>query len=754
MGLLGGDRQTAEPGDPYVMKGSAMPAVRNLSFALRRIHKSRRGAIVVWAAFLLVLFLGMAAFSLDVGYIMLTRAELHRAADAAALAAAGEMANGPEAAIDKAQEYAGYHRAGAQDIFVPHDDVQFGIWDGATRSFSESDGVANAVRVTTRRTEAPLFFGWVLGSETFNAVASATATVNPRDIVFVVDLSGSMNDDTEPAWATSVINTEYGPQGYPDVGSALMQDVYTDFGFGDFPGTLEYIAGPLGVKSDSWAYAEMTRNGGPLSGYAVPLQYRIEDDDDEKTRKVKAYRWMIDNQIATVMPNAKPTPDSSQNYDYWEKYLDYLLIAKKVKDPNPPPPPPDDDDDDTSGEDPTPPPPPSDPPPPPPSDPPPPPPPPKIGQRLDESGNSDWYAAFHASEQSQRAASQPPGHPEDQLALGPAAFAQSQALAQVLLSAPGQPRASYDQWVPPSQDGDRIHKFNNPNVYTFPSADKKLPRKLRNYIGYLTYVQFMMDHGRDLKPKATVTPLSVDHPDCPYHLEDTAGGTFQFPPREQPMHAVRRSLIAAMQVVKEHNEFIPDESQRDWVSIVAFDRQNGSSPFVVQPLTGDYDNAMLSCTGLQGVGDKGATTATEAGIILARQHITAKSKGGSGRESVEKVVVVLTDGVPNVYQSDPADVDDYIAGNPDPDFHANGAYWYDAPLMQAARMKAQRWDVFPVGIGLGTDYDFLDRLARIGGTANDNGESARGSGNPAEYEARLTEIFEDIITQRKIRLVE
>ena len=190
------------------------------------------------------------------------------------------------------------------------------------------------------------------------------------------------------------------------------------------------------------------------------------------------------------------------------------------------------------------------------------------------------------------------------------------------------------------------------------------------------------------------------------------------------------------------------------MSSVAFDRQDGSSPFIVQTLTGDYDAAMVSCTELQAVGDKGATTATESGMILARQHIAPASDGGSGRDHVDKVVVVLTDGVPNVYQSNSGDVDDYIADNPDPDYHANGAYWYDAPLMQTAQMKGERWDVFPVGIGLGTDYDFLDRMSRIGGTSNDDGESPRGSGNPAEYEARLTEIFEDIITQRKIRLVD
>ena len=74
--------------------------------------------------------------------------------------------------------------------------------------------------------------------------------------------------------------------------------------------------------------------------------------------------------------------------------------------------------------------------------------------------------------------------------------------------------------------------------------------------------------------------------------------------------------------------------------------------------------------------------------------------------------------------------------------------------MQAARMDADNWDMFAVGMGLGADYDFMDRLARMGGTANGDGQSPRGSGNPAEYEQRLTEIFEEIITNPQVRLVQ
>ncbi len=130
-----------------------------------------------------------------------------------------------------------------------------------------------------------------------------------------------------------------------------------------------------------------------------------------------------------------------------------------------------------------------------------------------------------------------------------------------------------------------------------------MPQGYRNQIGYRTYVQFMMDFGRNVQPDgATYTPLSTLSPDCPWHTENTDGGTFSFPPREQPTHASRRALIAAIQVVKERNQTIPDLDQRDWVSIISYDVAS-PGPTIHQALTGDYDDAMLACTTLQAVGD-------------------------------------------------------------------------------------------------------------------------------------------------------
>jgi hypothetical protein len=587
----------------------------------------------------MVVLLAMIAFAVDIGYVSLVRAELQNAADSAAMAASSTLGRAGVSSYDVAQHYASKHVAGGQAVSLASSEVEPGNWDVATATFTPAATGGNAVRVTARRDNAGLFFARVLGQEDFDVSASAISMATPRDIVFVVDLSGSMNDDSEPCWATYYLTEELAPLGYATAASDLMQQLYTDFGYGTFPGTLQWMGAPAGLAADSPAYQNLTANGGPLTLSGVSSTYKINSGDNESTRKTKAYKWMIDNQIAAVMPSVKPTASSSNttSFNYWVKYLDYVIAPKSA------------------------------------------------GSR---------------------------------------------------------------GTLPPNQDSDRISGLNNPNTASFPDASASVPQGYRNQIGYRTYVQFMMDFGRNVQPDGTTyTPLSTLSADCPWHTESTDGGTFYFPPREQPTHASRRALIAAIQVVKERNEDIPDPTQRDWVSIVSFDVAS-PGPTVRQALTGEYDDAMLACASMQAVADNQYSTSTEAGLITAQDHVAS-----NGRSHAEKVVVLLTDGMPNLYTSSTSTISDYRDNNPHDDFYGGGSYALDAPLMQTRIMQLQDWRVFPVGLGLGTDYSFMDRMARMSFTDNSDGQSPRGSGNPAEYEQRLVDIFEEIITNPRPRLV-
>lgn len=712
----------------------------------------RRGAILVLAAILLVVIFAFVAFTVDVGYMSMTKSELQNAADASALAATVEIANGEDAVRDTAKEIALLNVAAGAPVQLLESDIELGLFDFLTKEFETDVPFPNAVRVRTRVTDHPFFFAPVIDHHDFDLSASAIGMIDPRDIVFVVDLSGSMNDDTEPCWATSVINSAY----KSTVASGLMQAVYDDFGFGKYPGLYQHTGLLLGVKADNYAYAEMTKDSGPLTLSTIASAYRIKNSDDEATRKKKAYSWIIDNQIAVLMPNVKPAPKSTTNYTFWEKYIDYIISSVSVGE-NPPSP-------SSSGGSgggggggggssgkgggssggggsggkPA--------------------PKPPLGQFVPTSADFDFG-------QPDRAA------PRD---LGAVAAVGDAAVIDLLLGSaalgattgPGLPRQGSTLKVnlPPNQDGDRVTNFNNPNKYSFPSASSSLPSGWRNKIGFVTYVQFLMDWGRDRSPDVsnssnaapavgTKTQLSLLNKACPMHSESTAGGTFNFPPREQPMHACRRALIAALQEIKTQNEGVTPGAG-DRVAIVTFDGLDAwHQPQIALPLTPDFDIAMTACTTLQSVSDIGATTATEAGMLTARNHLLAPDKGGAGREYATKVIVLMTDGIPNAWQSTQADVDKYALQNPSPDFYDPAYVWLNAPLVQAALANSERTKSYMTAMGMGTDYDFMNRMARMAGT-DDGGKIPRGSGNPADYEQRLTEIFRDIVKKVGTRLVQ
>lgn len=308
--------------------------------------------------------------------------------------------------------------------------------------------------------------------------------------------------------------------------------------------------------------------------------------------------------------------------------------------------------------------------------------------------------------------------------------------------------------VPPGQDGDRIYSghFMNPNRFTYVGANRSSIYSWRNKIGYRTYVQFLLDFGRDRQVASGLySAVSTQHPLCPRTTDTVRGNSFDFPPATQPMHACRRAIIAALDVISDRNVDIPNSAHRDWVSVITFDsRNNGVMRRHLLDNGHDYQAAMDACVDLQATSDVGFTTTTDAGLADAAAHLTDK-----GRSHTDKVVVLLTDGAPNDWITPTGDVQTHLTNNPtNPNYYRNGGWWLDAALMQTELMQGQGYRMFPVGIGLGTNYDFMDRLARLGDTADDNGQSPRGSGNPADYEQRLIDIFETVVLRPKVHLVD
>ena len=154
-----------------------------------RRHR-RRGAIAVLAAFLMIVFIAMVAFTIDYGYIQAKQAELQRTTDAAALAAVQDLlpdADGTQDLNAARATVLSYVRDNLSEsgFLVSDADIQIGRFDTSTIYSNVTlldSGVLDAVRVTLRRDGSsnpliPLFFARILGVNTASVTARATAVL-------------------------------------------------------------------------------------------------------------------------------------------------------------------------------------------------------------------------------------------------------------------------------------------------------------------------------------------------------------------------------------------------------------------------------------------------------------------------------------------------------------------------------------------------------------------------------------------------
>ncbi|MCG8404629.1 MAG: VWA domain-containing protein [Phycisphaerales bacterium] len=170
----------------------------------------RRAAVMVQTVvFGGMVGIGMAALAIDTGLMYSARQELQSAADSAALAAASQLSvldNALVLAKDEASKFSNLNNIMGQGADLVETDLVFGhalLKDNDKFDFLPNQQPYDAVRVTLRRDQAAtdgpvtLMFAKALGVTGARMQASATAMLVPRDIALVIDLSGSMNDDSE-----------------------------------------------------------------------------------------------------------------------------------------------------------------------------------------------------------------------------------------------------------------------------------------------------------------------------------------------------------------------------------------------------------------------------------------------------------------------------------------------------------------------------------------------------------------------------
>jgi len=239
---------------------------------MARISKaqSRRGNIILLSTFVVTMALGFAAFSVDIGYLAVAKGQLQAAVDAATLAAAMELnPNIDQSVVETnvkkaATEIAGLNPVGNHSglLLDPSVDIELGRrnWNSANSSFMFAFGPKavpyNIVRVTGRLDDVwdatsgqmenrklPLIFAPAIDNGNVIMKVGSVATYQPRDMVLVLDYSGSMNDDTEFKSSNELGHTTI---------NAAIDTMWTELGepsYGDMPYAPTYVT-VAGVPAD------------------------------------------------------------------------------------------------------------------------------------------------------------------------------------------------------------------------------------------------------------------------------------------------------------------------------------------------------------------------------------------------------------------------------------------------------------------------------------------------------------------------
>jgi len=173
----------------------------------RQSKERRRGAISVLAAVLSIVMIAVVAFCVDIGYVLKSKEELQRTADATAMATCWDFANrlsegdsGAYASLvarNTASEYASYNEVTGKAVYVninaandSNGDLVFGyvsdLGAGADSFQTGDPNLFNAVRVRVRKDsslngEVPYFFARVFGLQGQMLQAEATAAI-VRDV--------------------------------------------------------------------------------------------------------------------------------------------------------------------------------------------------------------------------------------------------------------------------------------------------------------------------------------------------------------------------------------------------------------------------------------------------------------------------------------------------------------------------------------------------------------------------------------------
>ena len=168
-----------------------------------RSQDVRRGAMLPLIGVLLPVMLVFLGFAIDLAYMQTTRMELQAVADSASRAGANALSetDDPAVARARARSIAAQNEVAGAPMQLRDSEIEVGraVRTGTGKfQFALGGTPANSVRVTANRTSGslsgavPLFFGALIGRQSFEPVTTATASFLNVDICVVLDRSSSM----------------------------------------------------------------------------------------------------------------------------------------------------------------------------------------------------------------------------------------------------------------------------------------------------------------------------------------------------------------------------------------------------------------------------------------------------------------------------------------------------------------------------------------------------------------------------------
>jgi hypothetical protein len=153
---------------------------------MHQTHRTRRtGFSLVWGAVYLIAFAAFCSLAVDFGRVQLAKTELLKATEAAARAAAADLANGTTSATNTAISVAAQNSVDGTPLVLQAGDIQCGYYDSTTNTFTTSTATYNAVKINAKRiksrgTGVSLTWGKVIGADNCDVTASAMATYSSK----------------------------------------------------------------------------------------------------------------------------------------------------------------------------------------------------------------------------------------------------------------------------------------------------------------------------------------------------------------------------------------------------------------------------------------------------------------------------------------------------------------------------------------------------------------------------------------------